>query len=123
MPVLSRRYFESEPAERRLAQKLSRIPPENRDDEATVRWGVTGTLESPVTTSYTSWPRNEPEPPDEEPDRQPSTLTYTEQSRETEEVKVTSEDDPDVFVTVERITSITFRSSHDGISRKFVLKW
>ena len=122
-PVLSGSLFTSY-AERRLASKLSRIPPENEDLAANVRWGGPGDIGQPIPWSYISWNKNEPEPgTDEGPGRQELTINYNEVSRETDKVRVENPEDKEIYVMVERIKSITFSTSGDGNQRKFVLKW
>ena len=122
-PVLSGSLFTSY-AERRLATKLSRIPPENEDLAANVRWGGPGDIGQPIPWSYISWNKNEPEPgTGEGPERQELTINYNEVSRETDKVRVENPEDKEIYVMVERIKSITFSTSGDGNQRKFVLKW
>ncbi len=122
-PVLSYSFLTAI-TERRLAKQLSRIPPENEDLAANVRWGGPGDIGQPIPWSYISWNKNEAEPgTDEDPQRQELTLEYREVSRETDKVKVENPDDKEIYVMVERIKSITFSTSSDGNQRKFVLKW
>lgn len=120
-PVLSYSFFAAI-AERRLAKRLSRIPPENEDLAANVRWGGPGDMGQPIPWTYYSWPRDQPEP-DDEPEPQELTINYNEVSRETDEVRVENPDDKEIYVMVERIKSITFSTSADRTQRKFILKW
>ncbi len=48
-----------------------------------------------------------------------TTTIYTEQSRTTSLVRVESSDDPDVYVDVDRIDSVTLRSENDEITLIF----
>ena len=122
-PVLSGSLFASF-VERRLARRLSRIPPENEDLAANVRWGGPGDIGQPIPWSYISWNKNEAEPGTQSGlQRQELTREYREVSRETDEVRVENPDDKDVFVKVQRIKSITFSTSADQNQHKFILKW
>ena len=51
------------------------------------------------------------------------TITYDEVSRETEDIRVENPDDPEIYVMVTRIKTITFSSSENGVQRTFKLSW
>lgn len=100
--------------------KPKRLLP-GHDTEAYIEWGTTSNFssssdnEDPVdskkqggTTGFEVVPEE-----DEEFDN-----TFTESSRDTEEIRVENPDDPDAYVMVERITMITF-SQKKGKEIKF----
>ena len=120
IPVLSYALFEGV-AERRLQKRISRVPPENEDLEANVRWGTGGTTPQPVPWNFITFDEDDEEPEDPEPEEQ--TITYDEVSRETEDIRVENPDDPEIYVMVTRIKTITFSSSENGVQRTFKLSW
>lgn len=104
------------------------IPPEPEDEEAFARWGGTENIDpddqsagaQAIINNYRFPAPNNDDEDDKEDDPQ-VTYTYTEVNRKTETVRVENPDDSDQYVMVERITEITFKSSHDKFLRKFVL--
>ncbi len=101
--------------------KPKRVLP-GSDDEAYIEWGQTANFNAssedndPVENQ--EW-RTEFEvlPKDEE---KKEDITFTEQSRNEEEIRVENPDDPDSYVMVKRITEITFKGKKGG-TYKFVL--
>ena len=120
VPVLSYALFESV-SERRLQKRISRVPPENEDLAANVRWGSGGTTPEPVPWNFITFDEDDAEPEEPEPEEQ--TITYDEVSRETEDIRVENPDDPEIYVMVTRIKTITFSSSENGVQRTFKLSW
>lgn len=120
VPVLSYALFEGI-SERRLQKRISRVPPENEDLEANIRWGTGGTTPEVVPWNFITFDEGDEEPEDPEPEEQ--TITYDEVSRETEDIRVESPDDPEIYVMVTRIKTITFSSSENNVQRTFKLSW
>ena len=120
MPVVGLLEKIDSDAERFLQKRLSRVPPENTDADANVRWGQSGSdpsIASPQ-VSVTIYPPST----DPDPESDFSELVYYEVSRSEQEIKVVNPDDEEQFVMVKRISSITF-SGPDGRGRRFVLNW
>lgn len=119
MPVIGFTRINEAP-ERVLQDKLSRVPPENQDADAYIRWGQSGSDPTfqPRIITITPWPNDPTDPTD--PTKK--IYTYNEIAREEVEVKVVNPDDDQQYVMVKRLKTVTF-SSPDGIDRKFVLNW
>lgn len=81
---------------RRHKVRLPGTRPDN--DEPTLIWGRAASFDDPQFTGYES-------------------------SRETETVRVTNPDDPEMYIDVVRIKSITFQNAHDNKYHYFELNW
>lgn len=119
MPVVGFSYL-VDIAQKVLQDTISRVPPENEDADAYIRWGSAGSDPSIVERQIIISPF--PDDEEDEEDPEDPTLIYTEIARTEVEVKVVNPDDEEQYVMVKRLSNVTF-SSPDGKNRKFVFNW
>ena len=103
-----------------LIDRLKALRPVSGEEEgeAIIRWGAKASFNIQIDDA-TGISINLEEGQDPPPEKK--TIEFTELERETDEVRVENPDDPEQFVMVARITSITF-DGPDGICRRFNLK-